>query len=105
MYGESHNFKRKREGAHNRISLSLLDDDLQLLNRLESDINVIFRGEPMTRSKAFSIILKYANVHILQEDMVSEAQIGYAKEQKRKQDERLQNEQNYLKQARKAVSI
>lgn len=70
MYGENHQFKsRKRPGANNRLTVTLTNADLERFNELETNITQLMPDEAMTRSKAFSTVLKYATLHLMSQDM------------------------------------
>jgi len=55
---------RRRLGATNRISVTLTDEDYKRLEILEVKIIRLQPLEKMTRSKAVSYILKYAQTEI-----------------------------------------
>ena len=65
MYGDNHTFERKRKGAIHRRTYTMTGEDLDIFTDNEKKIRQLLPDEPMTASKALSIMMKYAAAHLL----------------------------------------
>lgn len=71
MYGDTqHTFERKRKGAIHRRTYTMTGEDLDTFASNEKKIRLLLPEEPMTASKALSIMMNYAAAYLItQEDL------------------------------------